>query len=106
MFRQDVKDGHMRWMSDQDATKEFGSFTTTTIGALEKSDSTLRIFHDATHGVAVNPLIVPRDQVAYPTVAEKVLIVTRAAQCKTSLMGLKADVSKAHRRCRIHKADQ
>eukprot|EP00973_Karenia_brevis_P084763 11761873-Karenia_brevis.AAC.1 len=86
MFRQDVKDGHMICMSDQDAKKEFGSFTTAAIGALEKSDSTFRIIHDATHGVAVNPLIVPRDQVAYPTVAEKVLIITRAAQGKTSLM--------------------
>eukprot|EP00973_Karenia_brevis_P064251 8928469-Karenia_brevis.AAC.1 len=91
MFRQDVKDGHMRWLSDQDAVKEVGTFTTAAIGVLEKSNSTFRIIHDATHGVAVNPLIVPRDQVAYPTVAEKVLVVTRAAQDGTSLMGLKAD---------------
>eukprot|EP00973_Karenia_brevis_P031180 4301880-Karenia_brevis.AAC.1 len=36
------------------------------IGALEKSDSTFRIIHDATHGVRVNPRIRPRDQVRYP----------------------------------------
>eukprot|EP00973_Karenia_brevis_P015206 2078159-Karenia_brevis.AAC.1 len=62
MFRQDVKDGHMRWLSDSEALKEFGVFATAAIGALEKGDSSFRIIHDATHGVRVNPEILPRDQ--------------------------------------------
>eukprot|EP00973_Karenia_brevis_P067461 9383581-Karenia_brevis.AAC.1 len=68
------------------------------IGALEKSDSTFRIIHDATHGVRVNPRIKPRDRVRYPGIPEKKKILSRAARLSTSHFGLKGDVSKAHRR--------
>eukprot|EP00973_Karenia_brevis_P077511 10769207-Karenia_brevis.AAC.1 len=69
----------MRWLSDPDALKEFGVFATAAIGALEKGDSSFRIIHDATHGVRVKPEILPQDQVAYPTVAEKALVISRSA---------------------------
>eukprot|EP00973_Karenia_brevis_P016842 2308440-Karenia_brevis.AAC.1 len=60
-------------LSDSEALKEFGVFHTAAIGALEKSDDTFRVIHDGTHGVQVNLDIVTREQVAYPTIAEKTL---------------------------------
>eukprot|EP00973_Karenia_brevis_P007400 1001093-Karenia_brevis.AAC.1 len=71
MFEEDIELGHMRKLTDAEAKKEFGSFHTAAIGALEKSDDTFRIIHDGTHGVQVNLEIINRDQVAYPTIAEK-----------------------------------
>eukprot|EP00973_Karenia_brevis_P054251 7537523-Karenia_brevis.AAC.1 len=67
IFRQELIDGHIRWLSDSGALKEFGVLATAAIGALEKGDSSIRIVHDATHGVRVNPEVMPRDRVAYPT---------------------------------------
>eukprot|EP00973_Karenia_brevis_P019577 2685385-Karenia_brevis.AAC.1 len=96
----------MRKLTDAEAEKEFGSFHTAAIGALEKSDDTFRIIHDGTHGVQVNLEIITRDQVAYPTIAEKTWVLTRAAASGSTLLGLKADVSKAHRRCRVWQPDQ
>eukprot|EP00973_Karenia_brevis_P036120 4981037-Karenia_brevis.AAC.1 len=106
MFREDLKEGLMRWMSDEEAFKEFGKINTAAIGALEIGDSSFRVIHDATHGVQVNHEILVRDQVSYPTVAEKIFVINRAAHRGCSMMGLKADVAKAHRRCRIHQEDQ
>eukprot|EP00973_Karenia_brevis_P035850 4947209-Karenia_brevis.AAC.1 len=54
MFRQDVKEGHMRWLSDQQSFEEFGKINTAAIGALEKGGHSFRVIHDATHGVQVN----------------------------------------------------
>eukprot|EP00973_Karenia_brevis_P037472 5169693-Karenia_brevis.AAC.1 len=85
---------------------EFSAFHTAAIGALEKSDDSFRVIHDGTHGVQADLEIVTRDQVAYPTIAEKTFVLTRAASPKSTLFGLKADVSKAHRRCRIWQPDQ
>eukprot|EP00973_Karenia_brevis_P061099 8497194-Karenia_brevis.AAC.1 len=79
MFEEDIELGHMRKLTDAEADREFGPYHTAAIGALEKSDDTFRIIHDGTHGVRVNLEIVTRDQVAYPTVAEKTLVLTRAA---------------------------
>eukprot|EP00973_Karenia_brevis_P048947 6788527-Karenia_brevis.AAC.1 len=51
MFKDDVELGHMRMLSDSEASKEFGVFHTAAIGAFEKSDDTFRVIHDGTHGV-------------------------------------------------------
>ena len=68
-------------------------------GALEKSDHSWRILHDATHGVRVNPGIKPRDQQRMPTAgdARKVMSLS-ARECPGVHFSLHADVSKAHRR--------
>eukprot|EP00973_Karenia_brevis_P039659 5475295-Karenia_brevis.AAC.1 len=50
MFREDLKEGHMRWLTDKEALEEFGEYTTAAIGALEKGDNSFRVIHDATHG--------------------------------------------------------
>eukprot|EP00973_Karenia_brevis_P095085 12425596-Karenia_brevis.AAC.1 len=71
--------------------EEFGEITTAAIGALEKGDSSFRVIHDATHGVHVNHEILVRDQVSYPTVAEKTFVVSRSTLRGCSMMGLKAD---------------
>eukprot|EP00973_Karenia_brevis_P080054 11106348-Karenia_brevis.AAC.1 len=86
MFRDDLKEGHMRWLTDAEAFEEFGDYTTAAIGALEKGDNSFRVIHDATHGVQVNHEILVRDQVSYPTVAEKTFVVSRAARRGCAMM--------------------
>eukprot|EP00973_Karenia_brevis_P027245 3757970-Karenia_brevis.AAC.1 len=39
MFREDLKEGHMRWLTNKEAFEEFGEYTTAAIGALEKRGS-------------------------------------------------------------------
>ena len=68
-------------------------------GALEKSDHSWRILHDATHGVRVNPGIKPRDQQRMPTAGDARKIMSLSArECPGVHFSLHADVSKAHRR--------
>eukprot|EP00973_Karenia_brevis_P005004 689319-Karenia_brevis.AAC.1 len=96
----------MREVPLAEARAEYGNkLVMAAIGALEKDDSSFRIIHDATHGVKVNPRIRQRDQVRYPAVAEKAKILGKAAIRKMTHFGLKADVSKAHRRVRVRRRD-
>ena len=49
------------------AEKELGKIGIASLGALEKSDGSFRVIHDATHGLAVNAKIKVLDQVLSPT---------------------------------------
>eukprot|EP00973_Karenia_brevis_P078328 10876185-Karenia_brevis.AAC.1 len=64
------------------------------IGTLEKGDNTLRIIHDGTHGVRVNPRIKPKDQVRYPGIPEKRKILSRAARLSQSHFWVKGGCCK------------
>eukprot|EP00973_Karenia_brevis_P007456 1008229-Karenia_brevis.AAC.1 len=76
----------MRLEAGSVAKAEYGQhLVMAAIGALEKGDSTFRIIHDGTH--------------------EKRNILPRAARLSQSHFGLKADVSKAHRRVKIARCD-
>ena len=106
MFWDDVSLGHMREVPEEEAVKEYGEgLVTAAVGALEKGEDSFRIIHDATHGVKVNPRIKPRDQVRYPGIGEKMRILGRAARLRSTVFGLKADVSKAHRRVWVARQD-
>eukprot|EP00973_Karenia_brevis_P015227 2082575-Karenia_brevis.AAC.1 len=91
MFEEDVRMGHMRKLTNLEAEA---------IAALQKDEDLFRIIHDGTHKVRVNPQIIVRDQIAYPAVGEKTAVLTRAARMRSTMLGSKADVSKAHRRVR------
>eukprot|EP00973_Karenia_brevis_P037611 5190488-Karenia_brevis.AAC.1 len=107
MFEEDVRIGHMRKLANFEAEREFGgSYTTAAIAALQKDEDSFRIIHDGTHKVRVNPQIIVRDQIAYPAVGEKTVTLVRAARRRSTMIGLKADVSKAHRRVRVFEPEQ
>jgi hypothetical protein len=61
-FAEEEKEHMMsRWTPEQ-AKKRWGDeLVIAAQGALEKSDTSFRIIHDATHGVMVNPRILVRD---------------------------------------------
>ena len=90
----------------EEGRRRYGSkLLTAAIGAIEKSDGSFRVIHDATHGVQVNQRIQQRDQVRSPGLAEANTIMRQARKLGTSVLGLKGGVSKAHRRCRVREQD-
>ena len=75
------------------------------LGDVQKSDGSLRILHDGTHGVLVNPEIRQRDQVPTPGIGEEQVVQIDLSKRGTTAFGLKADVSKAHRRFKLIRED-
>ena len=65
MFRMNLSEAKNRFPNLRVAAQE----------AIEKSDETFRIVHDATHGVQINPEIKVLDQVELPGPAELARIV-------------------------------
>ena len=68
------------------------------MGALTKSDDSVRPLHDGTHGPAVNPNLRVRDQLQSPASSDVRKVFTLLYGMRGRTIGLKADVSKAHRR--------
>jgi hypothetical protein len=105
-FREEEKLKMMKEIPVEEGRRRYGSeLLVAAIGAIEKSDESFRVIHDATHGVKINPRIRQRDQVRSPGLAEANTIMRQARKQGLSLLGLKGDVSKAHRRCRVREQD-
>ena len=75
------------------------------LGDIQKADGTLRIIHDGTHGVLLNPEIRQRDHAPTPGIGEERRLQEDLSSRGTSAFGLKADVSKAHRRFKLQRRD-
>ena len=98
MFRCSMNEARRLWPGDR--------LRIAAQGAIEKGDSTWRVVHDGTHGVAVNHEIRPRDQLSVPTVGELRGILELASTEKPGVhFSLQADVKKAHRRVLHQEAD-
>lgn len=105
-FREEAALGMMREVPTDEAKREYGiNLVTAALGAIEKTDDTFRVIHDATHGVLVNPRIVQRDQVRSPGIGEARVIMRHARDVGGTVFGLKGDVKMAHRRCKIRRED-
>ena len=105
-FEEEAAMGHMRKVTNAEAAEICGAVPLCAAqGAIEKDDDTFRVIHDGTHGVWINPQIVPRDQVRSPSVGEMRslmgVIETEGLPCFT----LKGDASKAHRRVKVRQKD-
>ena len=91
-----------------EALTTFGSsLSLAAIGAIEKKGKTgeVRVIHDASHGVLLNPSIRVRDQVGHPTAMDvKALLAAMAAEGGPHF-SLGYDVRKAHRRVPVEPAD-
>ena len=68
-------------------------------------DMTVRPLHDGTHGVAVNPNLRVRDQARCPASTDVKHVVGEVEQHRGRSWGLKADVSRAHRRYKHRRED-
>ena len=105
-FQEEAALGHMVEIKEADAEQEYGCLPlVAALGAIEKEDDTFRVIHDGSHGVRVNHAIVPRDQVRVPSVAEIRLMLYFMMTSKGKYFGIKGDVSKAHRRVKVQRAD-
>ena len=75
-------------------------------GAIEKSDESFRIVHDAAHGVNVHTKLKMRDQVRMPTAGDGRAVMELCSSERPGVhFALQADVSKAHRRY-LHKKSE
>ena len=73
--------------------------------ALNKEDGSLRIIHDGTHGVHVNPTIKVQDQMRSPGIAEKRRIMSYVKGRHSVRFGHKGDVQSAHRLVLVDRKD-
>ena len=105
-FREEESEGLMAEVPILAAESEFGEdLLFAALAGIEKSDESFRVIHDGTHGVKVNQRIKPRDQCRFPGIAEKKFLMRRASSMGFSAFGLKADISKAHRRVKVRRQD-
>jgi hypothetical protein len=105
-FERERGDHMMRLVTDAEARDEYGEdLVTAALGAIRKSETSFRVIHDGTHGVRVNPRILPRDQMRMPGMPEQRTILGLARRAGGVHFGLVGDVSKAHRRCRVRRID-
>ena len=105
-FEEEIALGMMEKRKLTEARKEYGDrLRVAPLGALKKLDLSVRPLHDGTHGSGVNPNLRVRDQPQCPTNSDlrHALSLLHAMPGRT--FGMKADVSKAHRRYLHRKAD-
>ena len=102
-FRKEQEMGAMVEVEELDARKEYGDrLRVAALAALEKSDHSFRVVHDATHGVGVNSKIKVEDQLRYPGPAE---IKMALQSLMPATFVLAAGVSRAHRLVKVKRAD-
>ena len=102
-FETEAAMGCMIEMPLSEAKQKFGDrLALASLGAIGKKDGSVRVIHDGTHGVGVNPAIVVRDQLRTPTAGDlqTVLQVLPGAR-----FGLAGDVARAHRLVRVAEED-
>jgi hypothetical protein len=104
-FRAEQELGWMLELSDEEAHSRFGkNLFLGSLAVLEERDK-LRVLHDGSHQVLVNHRIRPPDQQRMPGPPEVRTILERSVVTGHRLFGVKADVSKAHRRVKVHPSE-
>eukprot|EP00435_Cladocopium_sp_Y103_P017512 s3945_g4.t1 len=102
-FRKEESLGAMEEMEEEEARQCYGDgLKIAALAALEKSDSSFRVVHDATHNVGVNSRIKVQDQLRYPGPSE---IKAAMEVMNPATFVLAADVSRAHRLVRVRRED-
>ena len=106
-FLEEQKMGMMIEVTDEEARAMYpgDDLRIASLAALEKDDDTFRVVHDGTHGVMVNPETRVRDQIRNPGSPDVRGIFLHESSRRRRRILLKADVSKAHRRCKTKKQD-
>ena len=75
------------------------------MGAIPKSDGSVRPVHDATHFVQVNNKILIEDQLQYPGPHCIAGVLREVADTKEAVFTISADIKAAHRLVKIRKCD-
>ncbi len=106
-FEEDCAACMMLLVRRSEAAKEWGSrLVVAGLAAIEKDDASFRVIHDGAHGARVNPRIVARDQIRSPGIAEARVVLQLSRLFAGAVLGLKGDVSKAHRRVKVRREDR
>ena len=102
-FETEAAMGCMIEMPLSEAKQKFGDrLALASLGAIGKKDGSVRVIHDGTHGVGVNPAIVVRDQLRTPTAGD---LQTVLQVLPGAWFGLTGDVARAHRLVRVAEED-
>ena len=95
--------GAMVKMSLDEAQRRFGDrLSVASLGCIPKSDDSVRVVHDGTHGQHVNDSIKVRDGQSYPSGADLEEAMRSLPFATFSLSG---DVSRAHRLVKVREED-
>ena len=98
-FETEAAMGCMIEMPLSEAKQKFGDrLALASLGAIGKKDGSVRVIHDGTHGVGVNPAIVVREQLRTPTAGD---LQTVLQVLPGAWFGLTGDVARAHRLVRV-----
>ena len=102
-FRKEEALGAMVEMEEEEVRRKYGSeLRVAALAALEKTDHTFRVVHDATHNVGVNAQIKVEDQLRYPGPSE----IKLAMQALFPLTFILAeDIARAHRLVLVREED-
>ena len=102
-FRKEEALGAMVEMDEGAARERYGDrLRVAALAALEKSDHSFRVVHDATHNVGVNSQIKVEDQLRYPGPAE-IKMAMRVLFPPTFILA--ADIARAHRLVLVREED-
>ena len=102
-FRKEEALGAMVEVEEEEARRNYGGeLRVAALAALEKSDHSFRVVHDATHNVGVNSQIKVEDQLRYPGPAE-IKMAMQALYPPTFVLA--ADIARAHRLVLVREED-
>lgn len=102
-FWEEKKLGAMGQYSLEEARAKFGDrLAVASLGAIEKKNGTIRIIHDGTHGIGVNPSVLMRDQLRTPSAGDVRSALQELPGC---FFGLTGDVARAHRLVKVAERD-
>ena len=106
-----VARGQVLKLTEEEAVARYGGeLQIAALGAVAKEtrpdgSTAIRIVHDGTHGVGVNPAIKVMDQVTLPMADDIKTVLRSAAATGAHVFGLKADVMEAHRQIPVDPKD-
>ena len=105
-FVEEAAEGMMVRMPRSEAQVEWGNrLRIASSGDIQKSDGSLRIHHDGTHGGAGESGDPAAGSGAHSGIGEEKVVQIDLPKRGTTAFGLKADVSKAHRRFKLIRED-
>ena len=106
-FRADEARGLMICTTEAEAKRQFGesSVLVAAMGAIKKPNGDIRPLHDGTHGIGLNNKIRILDALHVPGPNEITEATAIAAENQEAVFALSADISEAHRRVKVRKAD-
>ena len=102
-FAREVEPGAMKEVSLQEAKELYGDrLAIASLGAIRKSDNSVRVVHDATHGQNINNVIKVRDAQHIPTGTD---LTCALATLPYAFFSMSGDIARAHRLIRVRSSD-